>query len=57
MMNREEFQQEAEAAHPAPARGQWKRNANMKRKQMILMVMLMKMVPMISMISMISMVF
>ena len=42
MMKRAECQQEAEAAHPAPARGQWKRNASMKRKQMILMVMLMK---------------
>ena len=40
MMKRAECQQEAEAAHPAPARGQWNRNANMKRKQMILMAML-----------------
>ena len=27
-----ECQQEAEAAHPAPARGRWKRNASMKWK-------------------------
>ena len=51
-----ECQQEAEATHPAPARGQWKHNASMKRKRMILMVMLMKMVSIISMISMISMI-
>ena len=51
-----ECQQEAEATHPAPARGQWKQNASMKRQRMILMVMLMKMVSIISMISMISMI-
>ena len=32
VMKARSCQQEAEAAHPAPARGRWKRNASMKRK-------------------------